>query len=311
MTDPLAPPELGHNANPLANLPGSDKGLNVPKSQNITTQSSGSLALRAAMNDPASVLRGEDITVASSQDTFSQLKGVRNPYGTGLSAYEPNTVLLDDYVKSYNAVQDSKAQDAAKAQADTITLPGVKAASTGNYAGGGVFTADNKVAAMVQAALTAAQKGIPYVWGGTNIATGVDCSGLIFAAAKAAGIQGVQRYRAVDYGKMGAAVAAGDARPGDIVYYDEPGDTDHVGIYLGNGQMVAAPQSGENVKVQKVYGSPTFRRIFNDSSYTATPQPTGGYTYQYNGLAFVPTTTRNIPGTITRSTAGVGRTRAV
>lgn len=308
MTAPGSPQELGHDANPLADLPGSKQALNVNPSQNITT-STGSLALRAAMNDPSAVLRGDDVTVASSADSFSNLKGVQNPYGTGLSAYEPNTVLLDDYAKSYNAVENSKAQDAANAQADTITLPGVKGASSAGYAGGGVFAADGKVAAMVQAALTAAQKGIPYVWGGTNIASGVDCSGLVYAAAKAAGIQGVQRYRAQDLGKLGSAVSAQDARPGDIVFYDEGQGNGHVGIYLGNGMMVAAPQTGQNVQVQKVYGTPTsIRRIFNDSSYSATPQPSGSYTYQYNGMNFSPWSQAKTVGTITRTS--VGSTRA-
>jgi cell wall-associated NlpC family hydrolase len=57
------------------------------------------------------------------------------------------------------------------------------------------------VQAFVNAALAAASRGIPYVWGGTSLSSGVDCSGLIYAAAKAAGIDW-KRYVAGDYGKM-------------------------------------------------------------------------------------------------------------
>lgn len=301
---------LGHDPNPLADLPSNGKGANVAKSDNIVS-SSGADALRAAMSNPAAVLRGEDVTVSASQDTFGRLKGVQNPYGSGIYAYEPNTTLLDDYSKSYNAVQSSKSADQAAADtlaANTVTADGKNNATSTGYAGGGIIQADSRVSTMVQAALNLAAKRVPYVWGGTS-ASGVDCSGLVFYAAQAAGIQGVKRWRAQDYGQLGTQVSSQDARPGDLVYYDEPGDTDHVGIYLGQGKMVAAPTTGDVVKVQAVYGTPQFRRVFNDSSYAATPQPYGGITYSYDGGYYNPAGQTTDSNTIIRS--GTAGTRTI
>ena len=55
-----------------------------------------------------------------------------------------------------------------------------------------------------------------------------------------------------------------DARPGDLVFFDHSSSRagiDHVGIYIGDGKMIAAPQEGETVKVQSV-GNPTvIRRV--------------------------------------------------
>jgi hypothetical protein len=60
---------------------------------------------------------------------------------------------------------------------------------------------------------------------------------------------------------MGTPVdSLADAQPGDLVAFGEP--VDHIGIYAGNGLMVVAPKTGDVVKVQNVYDTPTaIRRV--------------------------------------------------
>jgi cell wall-associated NlpC family hydrolase len=207
--------------------------------------------------------------------------GVPNPNGRGLSAFEPNNVLLTGYADAKNASDQSKADDAARAAGSLSIHQGVP---DGSVLGPG----DGKVGAFISAALNAAQRNVPYVWGGTSLSNGVDCSGLVYAAAKAAGLP-LQRYRAVDYLKLGAEVDSKSALPGDLVVYDEGGGNGHVGIYLGHGMMVAAPQSGENVRVQKVYGTPTaYRRLFTDQQLQQVALPGGQTGFSYAGMTYRP-----------------------
>jgi hypothetical protein len=104
-----------------------------------------------------------------------------------------------------------------------------------------------------------AQLGKPYVWGAEG-PNGFDCSGLVYAAEKAAGLN-VSRTTAAGLGKQGTAVPLAAAKPGDVLYYDEPGTTDHVAIYAGNGVMIEAPTQGVPVREVKVRTPTSVRRL--------------------------------------------------
>lgn len=132
--------------------------------------------------------------------------------------------------------------------------------------------------------------GSLYDWGGSGYdGRGVDCSGLLYNAFKRAGYN-VQRWRAKDYGHMGVEVSADAAQPGDVVYFDNPGDTDHVGIYLGDGQFIESPTQGQRVQVSHLRGGAHIRRIFtNDAHADLMTEPDRTLTYhapdgqQYRG----------------------------
>lgn len=138
---------------------------------------------------------------------------------------------------------------------------------------------------MVESILNSAMKylGTMYDWGGSGQnGQGVDCSGLIYAAFNGGGFP-MARYRAVDFGHMGQSVSTADARPGDIVYFDNPGtDTDHVGIYLGDGKYINAPEQGKQVQIDSITNrAPTsIRRLLPDTAWNGMPQNSGGIYYR-------------------------------
>jgi cell wall-associated NlpC family hydrolase len=88
--------------------------------------------------------------------------------------------------------------------------------------------------------------GVPYVWGGAS-PDGFDCSGLVMYVYAQLGIS-LPHFAAAQYG-MGTPVARSDLQPGDLVFFD---GLNHVGIYIGDGQLVHAPQTGDVVKISSL-----------------------------------------------------------
>ena len=104
-----------------------------------------------------------------------------------------------------------------------------------------------------------AQRGKPYVWAAGGPGS-FDCSGLTQYAFRAAGITLPHSSRM--QAQMGQSVSRADLQPGDLVFFYSP--VSHVGIYIGNGQMVHASTSSQPVKVASIDSMPSYnsaRRI--------------------------------------------------
>jgi cell wall-associated NlpC family hydrolase len=105
------------------------------------------------------------------------------------------------------------------------------------------------------------QLGVPYSWGGGTAAgpgkgigsgsgtTGFDCSGLVLYSFAGVGIK-LPHYSGAQYG-LGRKIPASQMRRGDVIFYG-PGGSQHVTIYLGQGQMLEAPDVGLKVRVAPV-----------------------------------------------------------
>jgi peptidoglycan DL-endopeptidase CwlO len=111
-----------------------------------------------------------------------------------------------------------------------------------NPTGGATTPVAGSGSAREAVAFALAQIGKPYVWGGTGPG-GYDCSGLVQAAWAAAGVS-IPRTTYDQWASL-PHVPSSDIQPGDLMFYDGEG---HVAIYVGNGQIVDAPQAGENVE---------------------------------------------------------------
>jgi cell wall-associated NlpC family hydrolase len=96
--------------------------------------------------------------------------------------------------------------------------------------------------------------GVPYRWGGASPASGFDCSGLVYWAYGRLGVElPHSSYALYDLGRR---VSRSRMKPGDLLFFSGLG---HVGLYLGRGRMVHAPQSGRVVEIVSLarshYGS--------------------------------------------------------
>lgn len=93
--------------------------------------------------------------------------------------------------------------------------------------------------------------GTPYRWGGSSPASGFDCSGLIMWAYAKAGRSLPHSSRSLR--AMTRPVSAAQLRPGDLVFGGSP--VHHVGMYVGGGQMIHSPRTGDVVKISGIYSS--------------------------------------------------------
>ena len=88
--------------------------------------------------------------------------------------------------------------------------------------------------------------GIPYVWGGAD-PSGFDCSGLVMYVYAQVGVS-LPHYTGAQW-QMGVPVAYSDLQPGDLVFFDGLG---HVGIYIGGGEFIHAPHTGDVVRIDSL-----------------------------------------------------------
>jgi hypothetical protein len=98
------------------------------------------------------------------------------------------------------------------------------------------------------------QIGKPYVWGAAG-PDSFDCSGLVQQAWKAAGVD-IPKHSQTQYDLGGQHVALAEAQPGDLVFWGygrDPSAVHHVAMYLGNNEILHAPQPGESVERTKMW----------------------------------------------------------
>jgi cell wall-associated NlpC family hydrolase len=89
--------------------------------------------------------------------------------------------------------------------------------------------------------------GIPYVWGAASPSAGFDCSGLTMYVFAQVGVS-LPHYAAAQYG-MGAPVSRDQLQPGDLVFFHGLG---HMGMYIGGGNFIHAPHTGDVVKISSL-----------------------------------------------------------
>jgi cell wall-associated NlpC family hydrolase len=162
------------------------------------------------------------------------------------------------------AQQQAAAQQAAAQQGGGQQQAVRQGGATRSTGGGGGSAAPAYVASAApytgsNAAIAAAMSklGTPYLWGGTGNG-GYDCSGLVMTAFSAAG-KSLPRVASAQYAAT-QRIGANQAQAGDLVFWGGA-NAHHVGIYVGNGQVLHAPRTGDVVKVAPLYGNPTFGRV--------------------------------------------------
>ena len=106
--------------------------------------------------------------------------------------------------------------------------------------------------------------GNPYVWGGTSLTKGADCSGYVLSIFKKYGIS--LPHSSVAQAGSGTAIKVSEAQPGDLIFYGNGRSINHVAIYIGDGQVIHASNPKTGIRISNVsYRSPVKAvRILHD-----------------------------------------------
>lgn len=204
----------------------------------------------AASKKAAAAQAHVDELLQRQSDLMAQAATAANDVDTALAQSQAALATANDQVRTIEAQIQAQidADNAARAAAQ------LAAARQAALQAGFVDVAASPVA---QAAINAAstQLGKPYVYGGSGPDVW-DCSGLTQWAYRQAGVN-LPRTAAEQYLAVAAKVPLGQLEPGDLLFWatdlSNPATIHHVAIYLGNGQMIAAPHTGTVVQVQPVY----------------------------------------------------------
>ena len=106
--------------------------------------------------------------------------------------------------------------------------------------------------------------GNPYVWGGTSLTKGADCSGFVLSVFKNYGY--TLPHYSVSQSQCGTKISEDELLPGDLVFYSNGSRINHVAIYIGGGQVVHAssPKTGIRTSSYRYRTPVKFVRIIED-----------------------------------------------
>ncbi|HEY2239366.1 MAG TPA: NlpC/P60 family protein [Streptosporangiaceae bacterium] len=218
------------------------------------TQASSALKQRKAAAQQAAKLKvAIQAAVAQQQTVVQQTRSVASQLSSRLySAKNHANHLANERAKALAAEAAAAAAKAAAAarQAAASAASAGSVTSASEFSGSAASSSQGNIAAN----FAISQIGKPYQWGAIGPST-YDCSGLAMIAWQHAGVA-ILHYTG-DQWVEGAHVSMNALQRGDLVFYAtnnaDPNTIHHVGIYIGGGNMVDAPYTGVDVRIDSIY----------------------------------------------------------
>jgi cell wall-associated NlpC family hydrolase len=189
-----------------------------------------------------------EAAVAQQQAYVQASQSKRNSLASQLATQKAHVSALKSARQAVLAAEAAAAAARAAAAAAASQQSSTQAPSWAPSSGASATQGD------IAANWALSQIGKPYQWGAAGPGT-YDCSGLTMEAWAQAGVA-LLHYTGYQW-EEGPHVSLDDLEPGDLLFYatdnSDPATIHHVGIYIGNGEMVDAPYTGAFVRIDSIY----------------------------------------------------------
>jgi cell wall-associated NlpC family hydrolase len=221
--------------------------LKQQQSQQVATRNSLS-----SSESQANALVSQDQQTLNSVNANIQALVQQQQAAAAAAAKAAATAAFNARVAAAARQQQAQAAEAAATGAAT----GTESNASASGGGGGVAVSSAAAdpppvppgaAGAIEAAKS--QLGVPYVWGGETPGVGFDCSGLVQWSWAQAGVS-LPRTSGAQFAAT-TQISLADIEPGDLLFYG-PDGSDHVAMYIGGGEMIEAPETGETVHITGV-----------------------------------------------------------
>lgn len=181
------------------------------------------------------IVKDERYPVVDQQDGWVQID---------LGSVDTEDGSQDGDEKAYISTRDNNVE-VRYALNEAIKFTPAKDSSSGSSGGSGSSTKQSRRSQLVNYALQFV--GNRYVWGGTSLTNGVDCSGFTMRVMEKFGVS-LPHYSG-SQAQMGKKVTSATMKPGDLIFYaGSNGKVNHVAIYIGNGRIVHAASRRSGIK---------------------------------------------------------------
>ena len=218
--------------------------------QQALSRITGQLAALVAQVQAAQQAAAQAAVLARSPSPTAPVTTYTPPSSAVPTTRKPNPTTTQP--TSNAAPHATTAPPATTAKATPTTSPASNGGSSGASSQSPSGTPRQAPGASKAISYARAQLGKPYQWGGAG-PDSFDCSGLTMMAWQQAGVY--FPHLAQDQYDMTRPVPIAEAIPGDLIFFGTPSNVYHVGLYVGNGEMIDAPETGQTVSVQSIYWS--------------------------------------------------------
>jgi cell wall-associated NlpC family hydrolase len=228
------------------NISGAIDALSVAQSRLASQQSqlqSAQSQDQAALAQATAAKQAAQATTANQEATLARVKGQIGALVAQRQAAQLAASHAAFLAREAAAAATAAATTSGPARSNDPSGPSRPVVLPNLPASGGAATA---------VAAAESQIGVPYVWGGESPGRGFDCSGLTQWAWRQAGVD-LPRTAAAQYDAI-PHIPLSDLQPGDLLFWGF-GGISHVGMYVGGGDIINAPDTGEVVRVQAIWNN--------------------------------------------------------